>query len=142
MPPAEIFAHPGLYMLEVRQLREALAVMRAQSLHVVDLPSTPVRLLAFAARSLPPRLSRPFMQRAVGSGRGGKMPSFYIDLHSGRGQSEVDYLNGAVVRDGLRLGIPTPANRLLNETLLALTAGILQPGSFSKQPEKLLQMLK
>ena len=142
MPPAEIFAHPGLYMLEVRQLREALAVMRAQGLQVVDLPSTPVRLLAFAVRSLPPRLSRPFLQRAVGGGRGGKMPSFYIDLHSGRGQSEVDYLNGAVVRGGQRLGIPTPANRLLNDTLLALTAGKLPPGAFSNQPEKLLQLLK
>ena len=142
MPPAEIFAHPGLYMLELRQLREALAVMRAQGIQVVDLPSTPVRLLAFAVRSLSPRLSRPFLQRAVGGGRGGKMPSFYIDLHGGRGQSEVDYLNGAVVRGGQRLGLPTPANRLLNDTLLALTAGKLPLNAFSNQPEKLLQMLK
>jgi 2-dehydropantoate 2-reductase len=141
MRPAEIFANPGLYTLEVRQLREALEVMHAQGLQVVNLPSTPVRLLAFAVRSLPPFLSRPFLQRAVGGGRGGKMPSFYIDLHSGRGQSEVDYLNGAVVRGGQRLGIPTPVNCLLNDTLLALTSGKLPPGAFSNQPEKLLKML-
>ncbi len=90
MTPAEILAHPGLYRLEIAQLREALAVMHAQGLHVVDLPATPVRLLAFAVRRLPLQISRPLLLRGVGGGRGGKMPSFYLDLHSGRGQSEVD----------------------------------------------------
>jgi 2-dehydropantoate 2-reductase len=112
--------------------------MQAQRIAVVDLPATPVRLLAFGVRWLHPRLSWPLIARAVGGGRGGKMPSFYLDLHSGRGQSEVDYLNGAVVRCGQRLGIPTPANRLLNETLLALTRGELPLAHFERQPEKLL----
>ncbi len=141
MTPAEVFAHPGLYRLEIAQLRETLAVMRAQHIAVVDLPATPVRLLAFGVRWLPPSLSRPLIAKAVGSGRGGKMPSFYIDLHSGRGQSEVDDLNGAVVRCGERLGIPTPANRLFNQTLLALTHGELGLETFNRQPEKLLALL-
>jgi 2-dehydropantoate 2-reductase len=142
MTPAEVFAHPGLYRLEIAQLREALAVMRAQQLAVVNLPATPVRLLAFGVRRLLPRLSRPLIAKAVGGGRGGKMPSFYIDLHSGRGQSEVDYLNGAVVRYGDRLGIPTPANRLLNETLLALTRGEILLEDFERQPEALLSRME
>lgn len=141
MPPAEVFAHPGLYRLELAQLREALAVMAAQKLRPVDLPGTPVRLLAFGVR-LPEALSRPLLSRAVGGGRGAKMPSFYIDLRSGRGQSEVDYLNGAVVRIGRRLGIPTPANRLLNETLLALVRSERPLNEFSHQPEKLLKLYK
>ena len=139
MPPGEIFAHPGLFRLEVAQLRETLAVMRAQGVKVVDLPSTPVRLLAFGVRFLPVAVLRPLLGRAVGSGRGAKMPSFHIDLHSGRGQSEVDYLNGAVVRYGEKAGVPTPANRLLNETLLSLTRGKLACESFARQPDKLLQ---
>ena len=69
------------------------------------------------------------------------MPSFHIDLHSGRGKSEVDYLNGAVVRYGERLGISTPANHLLNETLLALTMGEQPIDFYTKQPEKLLGKL-
>lgn len=142
MPPAEILAHPGLYRLEIAQLCEALAVMRAQGIGVVDLPATPVRLLAFGARCLPLSLSQPLMRRGAGKGRGAKMPSFHIDLHSGRGQSEVDYLNGAVARFGERLGIPTPANRLLTETLLALTTGKLERASFAHQPEKLLALQK
>ncbi len=142
MTPAEIFAHPGLYKLEIAQLREALAVMDAQQIHAVDLPGTSVRLLAWVIRNLPPAISRPLLARAVGSGRGGKMPSFHIDLHGGRGQSEVDYLNGAVRRFGIKTGVPTPANRLLNETLLRLTRGEIPLEQFSHQPEKLLALWK
>jgi 2-dehydropantoate 2-reductase len=141
MTPAEIFAHPGLYRLEIGQLSEALKVMEAQDLHAVNLPGTPVRLLALAVNRFPAWLSRPFLRRAVGAGRGGKMPSFYIDLYGGRGTSEVDYLNGAVVRFGERLGINTPANRHLNQTLLGLTRGDIPLGEFTRQPEKLLNKL-
>lgn len=137
MTPTEVFGHPGLYRLEIAQLREALAVMQAQGIQVVDLPATPARALALGAR-LPPALSRPLMARAVGGGRGAKMPSFHIDLYAGRGQSEVDWLNGAIVRAGERLNLPTPANRLLNETLLALTRGDLPREAFARQPKKLL----
>ncbi len=140
MTPEAIFAHPGLCALEVRQLREALAVMRAQRIPVVDLPGTPVRLLALGVR-LPVALSRPLLQRAVGKGRGAKMPSFHIDLHSGRGKSEVGYLNGAVVRAGEQHGIPTPVNRLLTETLTALTEGRLPLDAYAHDAARLLAAL-
>ncbi len=142
MTPAEIFHNPRLYRLEVRQLREVLRLMAVQKIDVVDLPGTPVRMLGWLVRSLPPTLSRPLLQRAVGAGRGGKMPSFHIDLHGGRGQSEVDYLNGAVVRFGEHLGVPTPVNRLLNDTLLALTRGDLPLSEFTHRPDRLLALLK
>ncbi len=139
MPPAEIFAHPDLAPLEIAQLREALAVMAALRLPVVDLPGVSVRQLAWAVRYLPGFLLRPVLQKAVGRGRGGKMPSFYLDLHGGRGQTEVDALNGAVVRYGERLGIPTPVNRTLTETLQALTQGELPLEAFHHNPEALLR---
>lgn len=142
MPPAEIFAHPGLFRLEIAQLREALAVMYALRLSVVDLPGTPVRALAFAVQNLPLSLARLLMAKAVGGGRGAKMPSFHIDLHSGRGASEVDYLNGAVVRHAEQLNLKAPANRLLNETLLALSRKDKTLDSFRRQPEKLLTLLE
>ncbi len=107
MTPAEVFADPRLYRLEVGMLRECLAVMRAQSVPVVELPGTPVRALAVAVR-MPLWLSRPILSRVAGTGRGEKMPSFYIDLHSGRGKSEVEYLHGAVVRAGRQFGVPDP----------------------------------
>jgi 2-dehydropantoate 2-reductase len=138
MTPAAIFAHPGLYRLEVVQLREALRVMRKSGISVVNLPRTPVRLLA-AGAVLPPLLSRPLLARAVAGGRGGKMPSFHIDLHSGRGQSEVEHLNGAVVRHGERAGVPTPVNRLLTDTLSALTRGEIPMDAYAKKPNRLIE---
>ena len=69
MTAAEVFAHPGLYRLEIAQLCECLDVMAAQGIKVVDLPGTPVRALAFATK-LPLWLSKPFLSKAAGAGRG------------------------------------------------------------------------
>jgi len=140
LPPGQVFAHPGLFRLEIEQLRETLRVMKASGIHVANLPETPVKALAFAVEYLPLSLSRPFLQKAIGAGRGSKMPSFHIDLYSGRGKSEVSYLNGAVVRHGTQVGVPTPVNRLLTDTLLALTRGEMPLDAYVLQPEKLLAM--
>lgn len=142
MSPGQIYAHPGLYAMELTQLRECLAVMKAQNIQAVNLPGTPVRLLVLGINYLPNFVSRIFFRRIVGSGRGSKMPSFYIDLHSGRGKSEVDYLNGAIVRAGSLHGVPTPVNQVLTETLLALTCGEIHVEDFDHQPERLLTKLK
>lgn len=141
MTAAQVFADRRLYRLEIAMLRECLAVMEAQGIQVVDLPGTPVRALALAAR-LPAWLSKPLLARAAGAGRGGKMPSFHIDLHSGRGKSEVEYLHGAVVRAGRNFGIPTPVNAALTDTLMVLTRGSLPLDEFAGQPEKFLSRVQ
>ncbi|MCX6066569.1 MAG: 2-dehydropantoate 2-reductase, partial [Chloroflexi bacterium] len=140
MTAAEVFANPALYRLEIAQLRECLAVMKAQGIAVVDLPGTPVRALALSTR-LPLWLSKPFLSKAAGAGRGAKMPSFHIDLHSGRGKSEVTYLHGAIVRAGEKTGVLTPVNKLLTETLLALTVGKIPLAEFARNPLHLLEKL-
>ncbi len=66
------------------------------------------------------------------------MPSFHIDLYSGRGKSEVDWLNGAVVRYGEIVGKPAPVNKLLTTILLGLTKGEIPLDTYARQPEKLL----
>jgi len=141
LTPAQVIAHSGLFRIELRQLREALAVMAAQKIGVINLPGVPVRLLAFTIRWLPHETARLLVRRSVGRGRGAKMPSFHLDLHSGRGQSEVDFLNGAVVRFGRTHAVPTSVNQLLNETLLGLTSGRLPLDTFAHRPEALLNLL-
>jgi 2-dehydropantoate 2-reductase len=141
MNAGEVFANKDLYKIEIDMLKECLAVMKAQGLEVVDLPGTPVRALAFATK-LPLWLSKPFLGKAAGAGRGAKMPSFHIDLHSGRGKSEVEYLHGAVVRAGERHNVPTPVNKVLTETLIALTNREIPLEEFAHKPEKLVGMLK
>jgi 2-dehydropantoate 2-reductase len=123
-------------------LNEALAVMDSQHIPVCDLPGTPVRLLVGIVRSLPPFLSQMLLANSLGKGRGAKMPSFHVDLHSGRGQSEVDYLNGAVVRFGQRFGVPTPVNLWLNETLMGMASGSIPKDMYAHDPLKLLSAIK
>jgi 2-dehydropantoate 2-reductase len=141
MTAGEVFANKDLYKLEIEMLRECLAVMEAQGLKVVDLPGTPVRALAFATK-LPLWLSKPLLSGAAGAGRGGKMPSFHIDLYAGRGKSEVQYLHGEVVRAGEKCNIRTPVNKVLTETLLALTKKEISLEEFAHKPEKLLTKIK
>lgn len=138
MSPVEILAHPGLYKIEAAQLREALAVMKAQKIHPLDLPGTPVRALALAVRWMPDSLSRRLLQRTVGHGRGAKMPSLHIDLYSGKEHSEVTFLNGAVVRSGENFGVPTPINQLLVNTLVGLIKGTIPNETYTRKPSKLL----
>ncbi len=142
MSPAEVFGHPGLVRLELGQQRETLSVMRALGVKVVDLPGTPVRLFAFAVRFLPVSLAQPILKRAVGGGRGGKMPSLHIDLHKGNPQSEVSALNGAVAAHGARVGVATPINQKLNDVLLGLARREMPLATFAKQPEKLLSLIE
>jgi 2-dehydropantoate 2-reductase len=140
MTAGEVFANKDLYKIEIDMLKECLTVMESQGIDVVDLPGTPVRALAFAI-TLPLWLSKPLLGRAAGAGRGGKMPSFHIDLHSGRGKSEVEYLHGAVVRAGQKQNVPTPVNKALTETLMALTNKKIPLDEFARKPEMLLQKI-
>lgn len=69
------------------------------------------------------------------------MPSFHIDLHSGRGRTEVHYLNGAVVRHGAELGVPTPVNAVLTKTLEELSSGVQDLETYRHNPAALLALL-
>jgi 2-dehydropantoate 2-reductase len=140
MSPYEVFSDPGLYALEMRLAKEALAVIAAQGAHVVNLPKIPVRALALAMH-MPSFLARPAMMKVVGGGRGAKMPSFHIDLHAGRKKSEVEYLHGAVVKYGEKSGVPTPVARMLTETLLGMVRGDVQVAEFSRRPDRLIGLL-
>lgn len=138
LSPAEIFNNPDLYKMEIHMLREALKVIQKNGIPLTNLPGTPVIAFSWLVKYLPPTLSRPLLKRAMGQGRGTKMPSFHIDLHSGRSFSEVDYLNGAVVRFGKSSGIPTPVNEKLTKILTELTNKSIPLDFYAKNPKKLL----
>jgi 2-dehydropantoate 2-reductase len=140
-PVSALFADRRLYEVEIAVLRECLAVMAALGFRPVDLPGTPVRALALAASRLPRFIAQPALKKALGGGRGDKMPSFHIDLHSGRGQTEVRFLNGAVARYGAQHGVPTPVNAVLTETLEALSSGEQSVETYRHNPEALLALL-
>jgi 2-dehydropantoate 2-reductase len=142
MTPREIFHHPELFRLELLQLREALRVMKSSKIGITDLHGTPVKLLNFIIKYFPLGLSKPLLSRAIGRAREEKMPSFHIDLHNGNTRSEVDYLNGAVVRFGKMQGIPTPVNQVLNKILQSLIQKEQRVDLFARNPDKLLNLIQ
>jgi len=141
MTPGEIYSDPDLFKIELDQLREALKAMQLLQIHPINLPGVPVKLLAMATKYFPAQLTRPLLRKMVGGGRGGKMPSFHIDLYSGRGKSEVDQLNGAVVRVGNKYNYPMPVNQTLNSILLDLVNGNQPLGKYANSPERLIEQV-
>jgi len=121
MNTARVFNDRKLVALEVAQLREAVAVMDALKVTPVALPGYPVPLLMMALRYLPTFALGYIMRPLVVSGRAEKLPSLLIELNRNSGKSEVDELNGAVMRVGQSLNVPTPVNFTLTTTLNLLT---------------------
>lgn len=113
LDPAAIYADARTFPIERRQLREAVAVMRALGLRPVRLPGAHVGLL-LRGLALPEPIARPLVARAIGGARGGKSPSLRLHLRGGgSGPTEVRWLNGAVAEHGARHGVPTPVNAAL-----------------------------
>jgi len=65
------------------------------------------------------------------------MPSLFLDLELGKRGSEVGWYNGAVARKGVEVGIETPVNRLLTETVQQLAAEPSLRAGWRRKFEKL-----
>ncbi|MGB9674273.1 MAG: ketopantoate reductase family protein, partial [Anaerolineales bacterium] len=139
--PYQIFSHPASCQVEILQIKEAVKVMGHYHYRVINLPSTPLKLLINIICYFPFKLSQFVLMRFVGKGRGDKMPSLHIDLSQGKKDSEVDFLNGAVVHFGQKAGIPTPVNDFLNKTLLGIVRGELERDFYRNDPLKLLNSI-
>ena len=137
-PPAELYADPGVFAVERRQLLEALAVMRRLALSPVALPGADVPLLATGVR-LPPVIARPILRLVVGGARGGKDPSLRVQARSGSGPSEVDWLNGAVAEAAEGHGGAAPVNRRLTTLLHEVLADPARREWFSGRPDRLVE---
>ena len=139
---SEVFDHPELYRLEIAALRECLDVMRAKAIAVVNLPRTPSARLAAGLRVLPRWGLRILLRYLLRDARGGKMPSLHAGLARGKKQSEVGWLNGAVVRHGAQAGVATPINRLLTDTLEGILTGAVSWEDYRGKPERLAGLVK
>jgi 2-dehydropantoate 2-reductase len=139
MPPDQVFAHPGLFALERRAFQEAVQVMRTLGRRPVALPGYPVPLFAWGICNLPEWLLRPIFRRTIVKGRGGKMPSLYLDLARQKRRSEVEFLNGAVVKHARAAGVAVPANEALYSTLIGIVRGEEAWDDYKGRPNRLLR---
>lgn len=72
-------------------------------------------------------LFRKFMEIVIG-GTGGRSTSMVQqDIAKGR-LTEIDYLNGLVVRKGREAKVPTPANKAMTAVIKQIEEGVLRPG--------------
>lgn len=141
MSVEQIYADNRLIDLDLRAVREALAVMGRMGARPVNLPGYPAATIAHAARIIPAFALRPLMRRLVGRGRGGKDPSLLRDLRAGRRQSEGRFLYGAVADEAAARGVPAPVNAALWRTLDGIAAGRIPWEEFRGKPERLLSEL-
>lgn len=141
-PPAELYRLQSIFDLEMRMLRETLAVMKRLGIEVINLPGATARPLARSLAYAPSFLLRQVFTQVIVHGRGDKMPSFHIDLSSGKGQSEVAYHNGAIAAAGRRAFVPVPVNAALSDTLQSLCHDRSRRAWFDGRPDRLLAVVR
>lgn len=106
----EAAAHRGLARANVRMIREALAVARAEGATLRPIPWTSPALLHLTARvpeAIAARVYAARVRRLLG-----RAPAYGSTWQSAqRGSAlETEWLNGEVVRRGAQAGVATPAN--------------------------------
>ncbi len=105
--PAAVYDDPAIWLVEYRQLREAIAVIDHLNINLVRLPGINVPRLAWMVRLLPPRWLAMILKRQA------RPPSLRDDLERQSGHSDAAYINGAVAQAAYGLQLPAPVNHVL-----------------------------
>jgi 2-dehydropantoate 2-reductase len=128
---AELRANPDVFAITVRIAAEAVRVAEKLGVQVESLGGIPPQAYLDAARGIGlEALRSTWLERGrtLGAGR----PSLLQDVMKGR-RTEVDYLNGYVVRKGKEVGVPTPMNEAIVDVAKRLEAGELAQGPANLQ---------
>jgi 2-dehydropantoate 2-reductase len=136
--PKVIYDYRPTYLIEKEMLKETAAVMKAQKLKGVALPGVPTGRLIFSIKWLPDAVVQPALTNIIATGRGNKLPSFHLDLVSGKIENEVIYHNGAVAKTGESLDIATPVNTALNDILSKIARKEIPYEVYDGQPKRLV----
>jgi len=134
---AEVRVEPGPRRLAVFLGAEVIAVGRARGVEVEPIwgIAAPRFVDAAAGRGLAEVEAD--VSRDAASRSGGR-PSLLQDVMRGR-RTEIDYLNGYVVAEGRRAGVPTPLNDAVVELYHRHGVGTLRPDPVNLEP--LLKLL-
>ncbi len=123
---AQIYADAYLCRLALALMREGLLVARRGGVRLESLPETPallIRLLGRLPVALAGRMLAPSIRRVE------RLRPFYGSTHQSlqRGRAtEIDYLNGEIVRQGEQLNLPVP----FNAAMVRLVHQVEQTGEF------------
>ncbi|WP_108683122.1 2-dehydropantoate 2-reductase [Methyloceanibacter sp. wino2] len=130
LPIVEQFGDRRWRALVARQLGEGLAVLNAAGIRYAPYEGVPQRVLALALR-LPDALFRVAAKRMLSMDKNARS-SMWEDLQAGR-HTEIDYLQGEIIRLADQVGHPTPLNRRV--LALVKEAETAKKGSPGLSPE-------
>jgi 2-dehydropantoate 2-reductase len=134
---AEIRTEPEPARVAVQVAAEAIAVGRKCGYEVE--PIFGIEAQRFVDAAAGRDAARLLADMAAGATRlAGGRPSMLQDVMRGR-RTEIDYLNGYVVAEGRRVGVPTPFNEVVVRLVHAHGVGTLRPDR--KNLEPLVRML-
>jgi 2-dehydropantoate 2-reductase len=128
---AEMRSHPDVFPITVAIAAEALTIAERLGVQVEPVGGIPATAYLQAARGMGrEELRQDWVERgkSVGAGR----PSLLQDILKGR-RTEVEYLNGYVVKKGREVGVPTPMNEAIVEITKRIEAGALPQGPANLQ---------
>ena len=131
-------------LLISRQMREGLAVLRAAQIRPAPVEGMPPRLIALAL-TLPDALFRLAARGMLAVDRSARS-SMWEDLRAGR-PTEIDYLQGEIVRQAEKHGLEAPLSRRVlqlvkeaekaGQRLPGAAPGSLRRGAIRPQPQGL-----
>ena len=123
-----ILDNPALRRFSARLGSEAIRVGQAQGYALEEILHLPPETLARAGEGDAEAEKICDAQRAKDSGRlsAEQRPSMGQDMVKGR-RTEIEFMNGLIVREGEKLGMTCRANALLTEIVLRIERGELQP---------------
>jgi 2-dehydropantoate 2-reductase len=136
--PRVIYNFRPTFKIERDMLKETAAVMKGLKVRGVDLPGVTTGRLLTSIKWLPNSVLQPNLAKIIAEGRGNKLPSFHLDLVSGKSENEVTYHNGTVAKIGDSLNIPTPVNTALNDILMKLVHKEVDYGLYDGKPKRLV----
>jgi len=126
MGSAEMRSNADVFAITLKIAGEALTVAETLGVQVEPVGGIPAQTYLDAVHGVGTEELRAQWTergRALGAGR----PSLLQDMMKGR-RTEVDYLNGYVVRKGRELGVPVPMNETVVEVTKRMEAGELKQG--------------
>jgi len=114
----ECMRHAGLRRISILTLKEGYQAIVKAGIHLAPLPGVPAPLLRFIIRS-PLPVAAWSLRLAMASSN--TLSSTLQSLRRGR-PTEIDYLNGEIVKLGEEVGMPTPYNSKVVEIVKGVEA--------------------
>lgn len=139
-PPAQAYRDYRLFDIEWASLKETLWVLDHTNVELVNMPGAPARRLSAFIHRLPRQLTRLALLRYLRQYRGDVLPPLLNALHAGR-QTEVAWLNGAIVYRAQGIQRLAPINHALALTVSDIAAGRIPWDVYRQNPDMLLKTI-